>query len=271
MSVRLEVVIPDAHRYLGDVAHPPINPWTHETSLCGLRGRRRVSEFASMMQPTPRWSSFVAHFAQAILAVVAIAPVGGVAGEVQQDSVRWRCPQRDGVNCLYLQLRMMGYNGNYEQLVTAMPGGVEQANLHELAQAAQRLGFPLVPVKASAAELAKAPLPVLVLCEGLGRDSGRFHLLLGFSPSKVHLVDGAFITRYELISIDRFRREWTGFALIPQPRSRWPGRYLGAALGSVVALVLYTLATRVARWRMWARPAAPRRESTSPEVQPELQ
>ena len=33
------------------------------------------------------------------------------------DSTLWRNPQNDGLNCLYLQLRLLGYRGTYADLL----------------------------------------------------------------------------------------------------------------------------------------------------------
>jgi hypothetical protein len=180
--------------------------------------------------------------------LVLIAPVGAVAGESGGSFVSWRCPQRDGVNCLYLQLRLLGYNGSYEAVVGAVPGAPEQATLARLAQAARRLGFDLVPVKLTTAELFDLRFPTIILFEGLGIDSGRFHLLLGSSASMVYMVDGAHITRYRLLmSKDQFLRGWTGFALVPGPPNPWPGRAVGIAGGAVMVAGIYWLVARRAR------------------------
>src|SRR5205807_5686605 len=139
---------------------------------------------------------------------------------------------------LYLQLRFLGYTGRYDQVIAASAGEHEQVSLGGLANVARRLGFPMVPIKTTTAELAKLPSPAVVLSEESGTGTGRFHLLLGFSSSTAHFVDGTYITRNHVeMTIDQFKREWTGFALIPQERSPWPARWFGAALGSVAAVI----------------------------------
>ena len=173
------------------------------------------------------------------------------------DFSRWRCPERDGVNCLYLQLCLLGYKGTYEEVVSVVPGSAEQASLGGLAQAARRLGFALVSAKMTVAELSNLRSPVVVLLEDAELGHGRFHLLLGFSASKVHLVDGGFNTRFGMMPIDRFRHGWTGFALVPRSASFWPGRAFGTALGAVTVGVAVWFARRAGRERQ-------RRASTPP-------
>jgi hypothetical protein len=181
------------------------------------------------------------------LALFVVGPAAGRAGELQGDQAPWRCPERDGVNCLYLQLRLLGYAGTYEAVGTAVPGGAERANLSGLAQAARRLGFALVPAKLSVAELACLASPTVILFEETELGQGRFHLLVEVSPTQVSLVDGGIVTRGERMSIDRFRRSWTGFALVSQAASPWPGRVLGLAAGAVTVAVAGWLARCTAR------------------------
>jgi hypothetical protein len=177
-----------------------------------------------------------------------LGPTGaGASEEATGNFARWRCLGRDGVNCLYLQLRLLGYAGTYEEVVAAVPGGPEQANLGGLAEAASRLGFALVPAKLTVAELASLGSPTVILFEETDLGRGRFHLLVGLSSSQAYLVDGGFIRHGEQMPIDRFRRGWTGFALVPRSASPWPGRVLGMAAGAVLAGTAGWLARRAAR------------------------
>jgi hypothetical protein len=180
--------------------------------------------------------------------VVLLAPVAVVADETGGNFVEWRCRQRDGVNCLYLQLRLLGYTGSYEDVVNAVPGDLAQPTLASLAQAARRLGYCLVPVKMTAAEVFDLRFPTIIHFEEKGIDNGRFHLLLGSTATMVHLVGGEFITRYRLrMSKDRFRRGWTGYALVPGSPSHWPGRILGIASGALMIMGIHWLIASRAR------------------------
>jgi hypothetical protein len=180
--------------------------------------------------------------------VVLLAPVAVVADETAANFVSWRCGQRDGVNCLYLQLRLLGYTGRYEDVVNAVPGDLAQPTLASLAQAARRLRYHLVPVKMTAAEVFDLRFPTIILFEEKGIGNGRFHLLLGCTATLVHLVGGEFITRYQLhMSKDRFRRGWTGYALVPSSPSHWPGRILGIAGGALMVMGIHWLIVSRAR------------------------
>lgn len=183
----------------------------------------------------------------ALVGMLVIGQARGLANKRGGDLSPWRRPERDGVNCLYLQLRLLGYTGTYEAIIAAVPGSTEQGSMARLAEAARRLGFDLVPAKLTVSDLSKLRTPPMVLFEEAGAGSGRFDLLLGFSEGEAHLIDGRFITRHGRMPIDRFRRAWTGFALVPGPVSPWPGRWLGVAVGSLIGGTAVWLAGRVAR------------------------
>lgn len=191
------------------------------------------------------------HVRIAIMAfgLAVILPGVSVAGDLGTEFPRWRCPERDGVNCLYLQLRLLGWTGPYEEVVAAVPGGPEKASLAGLATAARQLGFTLVPTKLTVAEVARLPSPTLILWEDAQIGRGRFHLLLGLSASKAYVVEGEFINRPEEMPIDRFRRGWTGFALVHRAGAGWSRRLVGITAGTL-ALATVWLACRVPRaWR----------------------
>lgn len=210
------------------------------------------------------WSCIVCIGAMVVL----LAPVAARAEETGGNFISWRCRQRDGVNCLYLQLRLLGYTGSYEDVVNAVPGDLAQPTLASLVQAAGRVGYHLVPVKMTAAEVFDLRFPAIIHFEEKGVDNGRFHLLLGSTATMVHLVNGEFITRYRLrMSKDRFRRGWTGYALVPASPSHWPGRILGMAGGALMILGIHWLIVFKARKTPRGCKSTPR--TTSP-FQPEV-
>ena len=77
----------------------------------------------------------------ATLVVLAVIQAGGMSGETGGGFVPWRCPERDGINCLYLELRLLGFMGTYQEVVAALPGGAEQASLDGLARWRSAWGF----------------------------------------------------------------------------------------------------------------------------------
>src|SRR5262249_55206825 len=131
--------------------------------------------------------------------------------------------------------------------------------LAELGSLGRNLGFRLVPVKMSVADLANAGVPVIVHFEEVGIDSGRFQLFLGMARSEamVALIDGSHVTRVQM-SGEEFRRRWTGYGLIAQPstgRDKWGRR---CALALVICATGLCLAYRAGALGQRQAPPAPR-------------
>lgn len=131
-----------------------------------------------------------------------------------------RRPEYDAVNCLYLQLRLLGYTESYEAFRDRVTGDPRHMSLKSLADLGRRLGFLLIPVTMTFSELAKTKSPVILHLEDNGIGSGRFILFLGMDETRIDVIDGSYITFEQMLN-DRFRRKWTGYALVAQPLIDW--------------------------------------------------
>jgi ABC-type bacteriocin/lantibiotic exporter with double-glycine peptidase domain len=132
-----------------------------------------------------------------------------------------RMPERDAVNCLYLQLRLLGYKESYETFCGGrLLNETQSLSLKSMANIGQKLGFRIMPVKMTIAELAKTKAPVIVHFEESGVGSGRFLLFLGMDETRIDAFDGSYVT-FMQISCDRFRRNWSGYALVARPPFDW--------------------------------------------------
>jgi hypothetical protein len=153
---------------------------------------------------------------------VTAQPRGGQQEGDRDQAAYFRDPENDAANCLYLQLRLLGYMESYETFRNQLPDKPRSLSLASLANLGQKLGFPLVPVKMNMSELTKAGTPVIVYCEANGIGRGSFLLFLGVNENEtsVALINGAYVTR-EWMSRDQFRRNWTGYALIAHPSIAW--------------------------------------------------
>lgn len=136
--------------------------------------------------------------------------------------IHFRRPAMDGLNCLYLQLRLLGYTGTYERFLQELPAEPGALSLASLVAVAKRFGFALTPVKLVPSELAMTGSPVIVHFEETGIGKGRFHVFLGMSDDEaaVALINGAYVTRHWMPR-DEFRRNWTGYALVARPPFAW--------------------------------------------------
>jgi hypothetical protein len=133
-----------------------------------------------------------------------------------------RAAEYDAANCLYLQLRLLGFQDNYDAFRAQLPADPASLTLKEMAAIARRLGFRHEPVKMTVSELVRAQSPVILHFESHGVNSGEFMLFLWMynDETKVALIDGAHVTFKEMAR-DEFRRSWTGYALIGRPPFHW--------------------------------------------------
>lgn len=132
----------------------------------------------------------------------------------------WRLPANDGIHCLYLQLRTMGYTSSYDQFRQVIPANPGPQQIRDLAGLAQQLSFGLVPVRLTLEELKSLHTPVTGYFEREGPSTGYFALIVRDMGSDVLVVDGGSVMPAP-VPQDTFRRTWSGYALVPaQPDRR---------------------------------------------------
>jgi hypothetical protein len=127
----------------------------------------------------------------------------------------WRRVENDGLNCLFLQLSMLGYSRPYEAYLKEAGEHAPLEDLGALAFVAGKLGIGVAPARLTMEELEGATVPVVVHLEKHERRTGYFVLVLGFSKHSVNVIHGATAT-VEHLPRDTFRREWSSYALVPQ-------------------------------------------------------
>src|SRR5438876_5817956 len=86
----------------------------------------------------------------------ATSPVPTTAS-VHSPAAFWRTRENDGINCLYIQLRLLGYAESYEKFRVRSPESGKYTSLQSLAALASEVGFDLVPVKLTYAQLGSLP------------------------------------------------------------------------------------------------------------------
>lgn len=157
----------------------------------------------------------------------------------------WRLPENDGLNCLYLQLRLMGYPKPYESYLQEIGHRAVPHDLASLKATAGRLGFSLVPSRLTMTEVDSVPVPVIAHLERGERGSGYFGLIIDTNEREVVVFHGGMAS-IEVLPRDNFRREWSGFALVPGEQSEWSSkvRRLLAALMVAWAVVSVTRTIR---------------------------
>ena len=167
----------------------------------------------------------------------------------------FRAPENDGINCLYLQLRSLGYKESYLVFRQRSASIQQPYSLQTLATIARQEGFFMRPVKINFEDLSKEESPLILYFEEGEIGRGHFRLFVAVADDKQHVgvVNGAFVTR-EWMSRDDFRRHWTGYALKPESHNPlWltSSRILAlASLGAIILLLSRKLSNKYKRNNM---------------------
>lgn len=177
---------------------------------------RRFPEYAVSSSTTVGWLLI------AVSATTRIALGSGPIGvtEVGEIGQNWRRTEYGGLQCLFLQLRVLGYDKPFERFwKDDVPVGSRLMDLASLAARAEDLGFSLAAVRLTMKELQNLRSPVIVHLEHAGLDTGSFALVTRFTGDDVLVVPGG-TAALQPIPIDTFRRQWSSFALVPVDESR---------------------------------------------------
>jgi hypothetical protein len=186
------------------------------------------------------WSTAISVEEPTALAHSTSAPSAGATSEM------WRTREADGVNCLFLQMRLLGYPQTYQKFRNAIGDIHEFQDIASLAHLAEHNGVDLVPVKLKSSELLRIGYPVLVHVEPEGVNTGGFCLFLGGNDHLIELIEGSSVRRIEM-ERERFLRIWSGYALVPRPKSQaFP---IALAIIGIVMLTYTTLIVRGSRKR----------------------
>jgi Peptidase C39 family len=187
-------------------------------------------------------------FVLAVGGSLPILPSGTVAAP-SEDLERWRVPERDGVNCLYLFLHMSGQPVEYPSIQRALRK--EGAySLLDLRDAARRLGVNASVRKWNPETLWHSRVPVVAYVERLqGGRAGSFVLFLGGEEDTCSYIDSATAVIMQ-VPADNFRRGWTGYVLVPGPSKEAWGASVSWWLSGGAGVVIL-----VGYWWWRVRPA----------------
>jgi ABC-type bacteriocin/lantibiotic exporter with double-glycine peptidase domain len=86
----------------------------------------------------------------------------------------------------------------------------------ELREAAHRCGLSMKIVRCGPNELRRMPMPVIVYMHG-SRAGGGFSLVCSLDDKRCCFIPGATACIRDA-EIDKFRRDWSGFALVRVPK-----------------------------------------------------
>ncbi len=132
----------------------------------------------------------------------------------------WRSVHHDGINALYLLLKLNGSTVSYSELEQACRSRQSRLNLVDLRTIASRFGLKAVIRRSNPEDLARMQRPVLTLFEDSVK-GGRFVLLVGLGKDGCTYIDGATV-RIQKITRDDFRRYWASVVLeTTEDSSQW--------------------------------------------------
>jgi ABC-type bacteriocin/lantibiotic exporter with double-glycine peptidase domain len=144
--------------------------------------------------------------------------------QVSLENGVWRVPQRDGLNCLYVFLRLHGSEVSYEQLEAMLTsrkpkGGT--VTLLDLKETARSCGLAVEIQSCPPGAELHARLPAITTLESV-RERGEAFALLFERPDQernMYLMYGgsAWLGR---LPIDEFLRSWSGLILTTSPLRR---------------------------------------------------
>ncbi len=148
----------------------------------------------------------------------------------------WRDSVNCGPNCVYLVLRLEGYEVTYRQIRDALKLGPLGCTIADMQTTLAKFGLNSSPVRCQLDEL-EPHLPAIVHLEADTSDLGHFVTVLGCDSKSVFVVE---TLNAQVVPVDRneFLRQWSGAALVPKRRSTWPWR---PAIVGVLGLVIVAL------------------------------
>jgi ABC-type bacteriocin/lantibiotic exporter with double-glycine peptidase domain len=149
---------------------------------------------------------------------------------------RWRSPQRDAVNGMYILSQIRGGRASYGDVRRLLPHD-GQIGLLDLARATDALRIPARIIKCSPDTLANGELPVIALMDLQSSNDGTYVVIFGRDDAGYHAIDAGY-AYYIHIDDETFRRSWSGYALAPLPWwGRWDNWTWSVAAGCLLLLL----------------------------------
>jgi hypothetical protein len=178
-------------------------------------------------------------------------------------SLGWRNAANGGINVLYCYLGVNKVRLDYKQLREQRfrEFGTNTDTALTLARLATEQGLPLRPFSLTMQELRSCAKPVIVHMDGETPEAGAFLLVFDVVKDKVYYVNGPSVSVH-VISVEDFRRAWSGVALLPSTSGKKQAVFslAGLALGFIFVLLRPTTKPKM--------PAKPKESYDKQETDP---
>jgi predicted double-glycine peptidase len=171
----------------------------------------------------------------------------------QLDRLIWRQPGFDAINASYILLRTAGYQVEYGAILNDFDTTKSGHSLREVAQYLDRFGLRGTFRQCTLGDLPQLQLPILTLREDPQGRGKSYLLVCAMNDRSVEIVDARYVVS-STMSIDRFRREWSGIVFVRGPTDFDRLRTIFALIVPGVVVLL------CGRW--WAGRLRPARRSS---------
>lgn len=129
------------------------------------------------------------------------------------NSESWRIPKNCGPNSLYAYLKLHGCDGSMRQILNLATPDEKGTSMQTLCDAANQLGVPSKIVEMPRLEAGNIKMPVIAHLSGTRL--GHFVVVLRVNADRIVTADLVNCTIQEE-SISAFKRNWSGFLLVPK-------------------------------------------------------
>ena len=182
------------------------------------------------------------------MSIIDRSPTRAFSSDVQTGI--WRVPGNDAINSLYMFIRVRGFSKSYETFLSQVQRTRENPTMRSLRDTSSDLGYPAEVVKASFDELLEPtfPTPAVLFFDRSGSEFGKWHLLLHANKQQVAILTGDTMV-IDIIDVDRFRTDWSGYALVSRARASAMSIALRcSSLGLAFVAAISLAVRRVAIW-----------------------
>jgi hypothetical protein len=151
----------------------------------------------------------------------------------------WRSSEYGGVNALYCYLHVNGSKCEYSNLVEQQSRevGTGPCSLLTLMRLSVQNDMPLRAVSMTMNELDSCTKPIIVHMDSSTPEAGSFLLVLTITDKQINFFNGPSAS-IQSMSMEDFRRVWSGVALVPDMRrTKCAFLYLGGVFAGLIAAI----------------------------------
>lgn len=152
-------------------------------------------------------------------------------------NIIWRTPSHDAINCLYVFLRFHNIDVDYLDLLNRLPPTDQGTTIVDMCNLCRHYGLLAAIAKWTPDRLEKGSLPVITHVTNRLDEGGAYVILLARKKNTCFVITGDSAA-IETISMDTFRRHWSGYVLTLD--NGWSRVAIIVGVCATILLALYT-------------------------------